>query len=166
MFEEPFPASNSKGHPVQVELPSGDFLVVAEVSGYGFHEVIRHVPAPGQDMPGNYLHNSWNVLPDNRVNLSKLVIRPLAEVTKGMAYINSGKIQVGGNDHEASTFEVDGFYIDTTEVRIRDYRSVKGYLPHIVEQHEPQFRDDDPMVFVNWHAAVDYAEKVGKRLFS
>src|SRR5262249_41246617 len=62
--------------PLTVELTPGEYLVVAEVPGFGFHEVYRTVPNPGQPQVGFAAHRKWTEPPGGDIELPTVKIFP------------------------------------------------------------------------------------------
>ena len=91
-----------------------------------------------------------------------------------MVLIPAGEFQMGSNDSDADddekpvhTVYVDGFYMDKYEVTVGQYKQfirATGHraLPDRVSDYSPT--DKHPVVGVNWHDAMAYAQWAGKRL--
>ena len=150
--------------PVSLELAPGDYWVVADLPGYGFHEVLRHVPEP-HEMPGFLRHLRWTLRSDT-VELRSIRI-PVAPVHEGMAFFSGGRsVRMGTNAvpgcivHHRSVLP---YYIETSEFTVGDFRRLcGGALPHRMAPSAPS--DDAPLVLVSHDEAVHLAEVVGKRL--
>ena len=160
-------------------VPSGDYLVVAEIEGRGqFHEVYRHVPQTGDYpvisfIPGPkgearpYLHRSWIERPDGSIDLPPITIPPSRP--SGMAHFSGDpQYRLGNPDprggplvHEVA---VAPFELDTTEVTVKDYQDQFGALPAQLSELEPRRGLTMPVVYVRHDDATAYAEAVGKRL--
>jgi hypothetical protein len=54
-------------------VPPGLYLVVADIPGFGFHEVYRLVPGPGQPL-GSFTHDTWKDRKDGTVELPPINI--------------------------------------------------------------------------------------------
>ncbi len=103
--------------------------------------------------------------------------------------IPAGEFQMGGSDssaeideHPVHTVHVDAFYIDKYEVTNAQYKKFidanpqwqKGsilrkyhndkYLKFWRENNYPPGRENHPVVYVSWYAAMAYAKWTGKRL--
>ena len=109
-------------------------------------------------------------------------------VLDGMVLIPAGEFQMGRLDvdprftqHRVHTVYTDAFYMDVHEVTNTAYKAFvdanpqwrkeclcqsycQGYLTHWNGNDYPEGLEDHPVVFVNWHAAMAYAEWMGKRL--
>ena len=108
---------------------------------------------------------------------------------EGMVLIPAGKFQMGidsdaamDNERPAHTVYIDAFYIDKHEVTnaqykkfvdanpqwrkdsIRDVYHNGDYLASWNGNNYPKGKDDHPVVFISWHAAMAYAKWAGKRL--
>ena len=102
-----------------------------------------------------------------------------------MALIPAGEFEMGSNDGEADerpvhTVYVDAFYMDVYEVTNLDFQrfllanpqwqkdrltlDYRNYLKHWDGNHYPKGKANHPVVWVNWYAAMAYAEWAGKRL--
>ncbi len=93
--------------PVQVELPPGNYLVVAVLDDGRFHEVIRRIPKASEGLSGVFAHNHWKILEDGSVELVPIKLPPL-DVAQGM-------IRLSTIAPEAVTAPDDDFYVDTHE---------------------------------------------------
>jgi len=157
--------------PLKIALLPGRYLVVAiaNTAGYTFHEVYREVPSPDAGSPGAYPHQSWKLAGDGTVVLPRVLL-PRSTVTEGMARFDGGDdVPIGSRalaEVPPHRRRVPGFWLDTHEVRVRDYRRV---LPdgEALRAYQVQGRpvvDDDALALISYDGATAYAEKVGKRL--
>jgi formylglycine-generating enzyme required for sulfatase activity len=159
-------------------VPPGDYLVVVEVAGHGFHEVYRRVPEVGeanptvtdQDVPMTRYRER-----DGVVELPEIAV-PKSDVARGMQLFPGGEFTMGSADYgpgfappHART--VDAFYLDATEVTVAAYRnSPKVSQPsHAPKALPPQLvarspKDGEAVRFVNYYQAAWCAELLGKRL--
>jgi formylglycine-generating enzyme required for sulfatase activity len=150
--------------PMEVEdVPVGQYLVVAEKAGVGFHEVFRIVPAPKEVAFG--LHGFGANKDDGRVELPSIRLWSNDDIVKQMAKFEGGFFEMGSPrfavclPHQC---EIAGFYLDPTEVTVGQYKKLKA-LPTKMPQN-PLPPDDYAVTFVPYDEALDFAEKVGKRL--
>ena len=156
--------------PLTIEkVPCGEYLVVAEVPGHGFHEVYRTVPRPNEPFKAPAApHQMWEEHPDGTVELPPITILKLKDVVKGMALFKAGDFMMGTAEWGTMGIpphprKVDAFFLDTTEVSVRDFRQVFKQDPF---PNKPGF--NPPLTHavsnVTFDQAVWYAEKMGKRL--
>ncbi|MYB93643.1 formylglycine-generating enzyme family protein [Candidatus Poribacteria bacterium] len=122
---------------------------------------------------------------DADVNRENHILR----APEGMVLIPAGKFQMGSDSDEAMdnerpvhTVYIDAFYIDKHEVTNAQYKkfvdanpqwqkdSIQDvyhngdYLASWNGNNYPKGKDDHPVVFISWHAAMAYAKWAGKRL--
>ena len=106
-----------------------------------------------------------------------------------VALIPAGEFQMGGSDsdaevdeHPVHTADVDAFYIDKYEVTNAQYKKFvdanpqwqKDNIPHKIHNGKylnlwqdntyPPGKENHPVVYVSWYAAMAYAKWAGKRL--
>ena len=104
-----------------------------------------------------------------------------------MALIPAGEFQMGSNtgnadEKPAHSVYIDAFYIDVYEVTNAQYKKFinanpqwrkdridrsyhdGGYLKHWKGNSYPEGKDNHPVVYVSWYAAMAYAEWANKRL--
>ncbi len=158
----------ASGSSLSARLVPGDYLVVAQIEGHGFHEVYRHVPTREEGVPQHRLaHQHWTRLESGgAVELPKIEV-PAAAVEQGMAMFSGSPGFLMGSDkltvaplHRRS---VMGFWMDPHEVTYGEFRRVLPVLvPADLNKSQPD--DDMPMTMVDFNVAVAYAERVGKRL--
>ena len=169
-YGEPDPAKRIKPAggqktPLTIEhVPVGRYLVVAEVPGYGFHEVYRTVPEPGEDK-----HSRSTITKDGTVELVCIHIVTNAEVQKSMAYFAGGELILNdefSRDKRTFTCRVPPYYLDTTEVTVGAFKKVGGWLPPEVKAppNRPPDFEDYAVHSVSYGTAADCAESMGKRL--
>lgn len=150
-FGEPIPEKAirpSQRSPIALEMPAGDYLIVAVLEDGRFHEVYRHVPKQAETLPGIYAHQYWKVASDKSIHLPRISI-PDYDHTQEMALI-------------PGTSRHDGFYIDCHEFSVAEYRNFSaGKDPLDKRWHKVP---SDFAVTVAFGTAVALAESVGKRL--
>ena len=104
-----------------------------------------------------------------------------------MVLIPAGEFQMGSNNGEndekpVHTVYVDAFYMDVYEVTNAQFKAFVdanpqwrkdqiprkyhggSYLYHWSGNHYPNGKDNHPVVYVSWYAAMAYAQWAGKRL--
>lgn len=141
--------------PTEVDVPAGEYLVVVEIPGFGFHEVLRTVPASEAQLSGPHLHQNWRFV-DGKCELPEIKILADSEVQKNMSLFAGGPIDV------RSPY-VEPFLLDVTEVTADQYRAVRGELP-IDPRIKPDFPDNAALAPVSFNNALVFAEMAGKRL--
>jgi formylglycine-generating enzyme required for sulfatase activity len=158
--------------PVTVpDVPTGDYLVEA-VCSHGFHQVYRTVPT--QDEWHDIGDRDWwfvgNRGSDGVVNLTEIVIPRETDVTKGMVPFKGAEFTMGPerlsrepgpDDQPAHRRVVADFYLDPTEVSVGEYRRLKS-IPRAFAQERPT--DSYAVRWVTYYHALEYAERIGKRL--
>lgn len=156
-----------------VEVPSvkpGDYLVVAEVRGYGFQEVFRRMPRVGELNPiergeMGFPHTTFNNH-SNPVEIPPITI-PKSDVSKNMVLFPGdefimGSASLGPSLAKPHRREIGQFYLDKTEVTVAEFRRVRKFIPTDLASHAP--KDSEPVRFVTFDQAVRCAEEMGKRL--
>jgi eukaryotic-like serine/threonine-protein kinase len=149
--------------PARVAAPPGDYLVVVEWPDGRFHEVYRHVPAPGESA-GVYRHLRWQE--HSGVIELPPIEAPPQDVLGRMAYFGgSPAYAVGAGPAPSASFparDVPAYYLDQFEVSIRDYLGVAPGVPAAFGGHAPG--PDGAVRYVSFDEATHYIEKMGKRL--
>lgn len=157
--------------PARLELEPGEYLVVAVPNrpGYTFHEVYRRVPARDAGLPGVFPHQAWTRTEGGLVVLP-VVHLPRSNVTEQMArFEGAASAPIGSPaNYEVPQHRrrIPGFWLDTHEVRVREYRAVRpdGEAVRAYRLKGRAMIDDHALALVSYDAAVAYAERVGKRL--
>jgi formylglycine-generating enzyme required for sulfatase activity len=148
------------------DVAPGEYLVVADVPGHGFHEVYRTVPtfeAEGSKLL-RYKNADWKIASGDVIQLPVIAI-PSGDVTQGMALFKGGRFTMGSADVPwvpPHSREVPAFYLDTTEVSIGTWKNQLKALPTRLE--DKPLPDSRAMCWVSYGAALEYAEAVGKRI--
>jgi formylglycine-generating enzyme required for sulfatase activity len=143
-------------------VPVGPYLIVAVLEEDGrFQEVYRTVPPHGQP-PGAYHHVNWTEDAGGIVSLAIKI--PEASVTKGMVRLAGGDFVMGGvTGAPPYPVTLEPYYLDTTEVSVRAWRDKIGGLPPPLADKRP-LDDDFAVTYVTFDEALDFAERMGKRL--
>lgn len=146
-------------------VPVGEYLVVADLADHGFHEVFRIVPRAKQKPARVNLHESWIEDDVGTVVWHTIKIPSSKEATKGMAFFAGGDYTVGMDKLEVPPYrrQVEGFYLDTTEVSVKLYRSVIEIIPEKLKENLPP-DDSYAACWLTYDQALNCAEKLGKRL--
>jgi hypothetical protein len=132
------------------KVPAGEYLVVAQIPQYGFHEVYRIIPGENQTA-GPFRHNRWEQLSDGTIDLVSITILRSEEVSKGMTRFPW-----------LPPWSIPTFYLDPIEVTMGAYRKSVDRIPQIMERNVVP--DNHPVCYVTYDQALNYAEKIGKRL--
>ena len=156
--------------PVELQLPPGEYLVVAALDDERFHEVYRTVPVNPYALPaGHYRHMRWTTLVGGAVEWPEIVIPP-AEVSRPMGWFaGADRFTLGpegdpGNPrHQRS---LSAFYLDSHEVTWAEFLAANDDLPPPSLLNLEVLPEDRslPIAHLWWNDAVMYAEKVGRRL--
>ena len=146
------------------ELAPGDYLIVAEVPGFGFHEVWRHVPGAEEVIHIGFSH--WNShFNEGYVELPKITVRAVAAGAALAQYPGDASFQMGFAkvpDLPPHTRSIQPFLLDATEVSIAEYCLHKGRLA--TPLRDKSSISHEPVTYVSWDEAMRHAERVGKRL--
>lgn len=149
---------------ISARLLPGDYLVVVDVPGHGFHEVYRHVAAAGELPLTGYNHQFFKFEKDGAQTLAEIEVPPAA-ASNDMALVPAGKAVLGpdGTPHSRTReMQLPPFWMDTHEVSIADYVKHRQTTPTAIKNNpEPT---DRAVHHVNWLQAMAYAESLGKRL--
>jgi formylglycine-generating enzyme required for sulfatase activity/tRNA A-37 threonylcarbamoyl transferase component Bud32 len=144
-------------------VPAGEYLIVAEVPDHGFHEVYRIVPTHTGVPDATYLPGAWQAQADGTIDLAPIDI-PAGNPTGGMTCFQGGQFTMGSPHVQGSPPHqriVAPFYLDTTEVTVAAYQLLNPRSGTGGKQEPPL---DWAITYVSYDAALDYAERVGKRL--
>ncbi len=159
----------SKLNPVEVDLPPGDYLVVVERNGHGFHEVYRTVPATEEKLvSGQFFYRVWKLDAKHRVLLHKIAIPATTDVTAGMVFLPGREFTMGDKrllavpEHQRM---VSDYYLDPHEVSMEQFLAVmKDDVPNSLSQLTPPIPDDHAVAMIDFECATALAERLGKRL--
>jgi eukaryotic-like serine/threonine-protein kinase len=143
-------------------VPAGEYLVVADLEGHGFHEVFRTVPELNE-ASGKYFHKLWSSRSNGSVELQEIEI-PLRQVVQNMALFAGGTFtldKTGINMAPPYETTIRAFYLDPTEVTVGMWLEVWKGLPPELPRSTPH---DHAVTWIDFDQALDFAERVGKRL--
>jgi serine/threonine protein kinase len=151
--------------PVLVDLPPGNYLIIAKYDEQRFHEVYRHVPQLSE-APEFFKHFDWKEGADGSILLPDIVIRKNDEVVSEMSLVPGSSVfqisSIVARGSPALKFRMPAFYIDPHEFTEADCKKLNfGYLPK-----DKRFvsRSLQHALCVPYDDAVAEAEKSGKRL--
>lgn len=164
--------------PVTVRLTPGDYLVVAWFDSGSragdFHEVYRH--APSEDEPqlqrGLFAHSWWEESSAGEIKWSAPKIPSKETIESGMARLDGADSFEAGDDSltvaRRHRRRVPPFLLDAAETTVAEYERAIGGRPNWLRASEENSKSrspaDFPLDFVSYDQALDYAERVGKRL--
>jgi formylglycine-generating enzyme required for sulfatase activity/tRNA A-37 threonylcarbamoyl transferase component Bud32/DNA-directed RNA polymerase specialized sigma24 family protein len=156
------------------KVTPGEYLVVVEVKDFGFHEVFRRVPRPGEASPRKLernkiplLHLSFEERADKSILLPTIKVLPEAKSRKNAVYFAGGDFTMGANDLlprplNPHARHVEPYWLDETEVTVEAYKEAVGYLPD--ELSDAKIGKNEPIRWVTFDQAVYCAEVLGKRI--
>lgn len=151
--------------PATIPLPPGQYLIVAQVAGHGFHEVYRTVPKPTDSLPASGMGSvPWTERTDGSIEMPTITIVKDTDATAGMVLFDGGTFVMGTaafpftKPHER---HVEPFLLDATEFTIGDLKRNAIDWDDLVRANADP---DEPIRSVNFFRAVRIAEKLGKRL--
>ncbi len=163
--EQYYPADGVS--PVTLELPPGDYFVVADLGDGRFHEVMRRVPKDPRGLAPTVRHHGYKLVGDV-VELAPIQI-PEAEVTQGMATFKGAdqyQMGIGNEGLHAHNRRIPSFLIDRTEVTYGQLKSIfpglHGIRSYMGRKDFPG--DDFAADQIWWDDALWMAEMLGKRL--
>ena len=150
--------------PCPVTLPAGEYLVVVDIPGYGFHEVRRFLG----ETADTGLYGSSTTL-DGISIWRTIKIPPSKTATKRMTHFAGGTFRMGGLPgapaHDRAVAE---YWLDQTEVTSGQFAEINQQLPepfvHAVRDGRIPDTDEVPVGFVSYRQALNVAELLGKRL--
>jgi formylglycine-generating enzyme required for sulfatase activity len=153
--------------PLVVPLEPGNYLVVADIPGYGFNEVYRKVPQGKDETPDIYRASSWHKTGDGIIKLMIVEIPRESQAIAGLVRLQGGAFVMG--DHrwpamDPHDCDVADFFLAPTEVTVGEFRQVFPDLTGAFVESGLPVNDDLPMTFVSFRDALEYAERVGLRL--
>lgn len=149
--------------PLAIRVPPGDYFVEVELPDGRFHQVYRHIPEPGGIRPGSYLHQRWMEEDGSGAIVVPTIEIPPRGIEAGMTTFGESVSSVYGGQTpgEIRPVKVAAFHLDTTEVTVAQYGRFQA-LPPEISRRDP--RPTDAVCYVTFDAAMDCAEKMGKRL--
>lgn len=156
--------------PADVELLPGDYLVVAALDDGRFHEVLRRVPSHRFALSDFHDHKRWNLLPNERLELSSIRIPPAGFDGEMARFNGSDEFLMGvrdSNELPQHARRIPEFLLDAYEVSLGDFkRAFQGQLPLSQQGQAVQGLPPDnfPVAGVWLDDAIAHAERVGKRL--
>jgi serine/threonine protein kinase len=142
--------------PVVSDLAPGNYLVVAVLKDR-WHEVLRHVPGPKEDISSVHIHKRWKVDSAGIVELPTVVL-PRPDISSNMLFVDAGALSVNAASSAAQALNVPDFYIDKTHLT----REMIGSAPW---GQDPRISThDDGSILTTFDRSVELAEQSGKRL--
>jgi hypothetical protein len=148
--------------PFYLNLPPGDYFVVAVTKGNRFHEVDRRVPPEDEEPMGVYPHQQWALEPDGTISLVPISI-PLATVADDMVLFTEKKDFAMGTrqlpDTPVHHRRVPAFRLDRREQTFADFDRVNYGTRPMVSNATAQ----SPLSMIGYDQARALAEMLGKR---
>jgi serine/threonine protein kinase len=144
-------------------LAPGEYLIVADIPGFGFQEAYRTVPQHLNDEPqGQYANQTWSRI-GSEIRWPEIRVLATVDVVSGMVSVPAGTFVMGDENSSSPAHErsVDEFLVDSYEVSVADFLRV---MPSDAAHPQNDADPNQPVAFVSWYAATDYAERCGKRL--
>jgi formylglycine-generating enzyme required for sulfatase activity len=156
------------------ETPVGDYLVVADVPGHGFHEVYRTVPVPKETAAIAVGKDRilWEEAKDGTVELADITIPKGTDITRGMVRFRGGTFTMGVQPGDPRTRHPEAipahestvapFFLDPTELTVGVYRKV--FPDDTARLTNSVLSDEHAVRLVTYYQAMVCAELLGKRL--
>ena len=164
---------NAQGRtPLVMQLPPGDYLIVAALDETRFNEVYRHVPPYDETVPFGHNHQRWNKGPSGVINVATIPIPP-ADMISGMAPIAATERLVEPlrrNEKTSRVWRVPAFYVDRRETTIQDLResAIRKYgakdWEMLLKTHPTADPGPGPVPKVSGMSWIAKLEALGKRL--
>jgi predicted Ser/Thr protein kinase len=145
-----------------VRLTPGNYLVVVEVPGHGFHEVFRTVPEKHVTLSDlNYRHTSWRKLESGVVELLDVDVPLQTAVTSNMAHYDTLKSHEIGDESDTTIplhrRQIEAFLIDKDETSAEQWRHYSRTAAATLTL---------PATSLTYDQAIAFAEWSGKRLMT
>ena len=160
--------------PLEVALPAGLYLVVADIPGYGFHEVYRTISIRDELAFERGVGRVGEERPDGGINMAPIKIPVAADAISNLVLFNGGHIDTGEKITKKREYhhehDVNPFYLQSHEVTVGEFMARVDQLPLGRNVHVPKefydlgLSDQHPMVDVSFPTALMFAEEVGLRL--
>lgn len=150
---------------IELELQSGTYyLIVAAADNGDFHTVWRWVPDRSHD-PGEFDHNAWEVLPDDRIELRPIELFSTEAVvaSQDVVEVAGGSATLGADCDLTTSAEYDvdlpRFHLGKQEVQRDRFNAWLRRLGRV--EHNAR---GGPAINVEADEIVAFAEDVGCRL--
>jgi hypothetical protein len=146
----------------------GDYWLEVEVKEHGFHEVFRRVPDLQRgELPATYRHRFWKKIDEATVRVHEIEIPANAVVAEMVPMEGNPGFEAGLDDErfvDLSPFPIaiQRFYVDSMEASIGECLEVA--VNHLVPKPARRLPTELAMSNVTYDQAVEYAERMGKRL--
>jgi eukaryotic-like serine/threonine-protein kinase len=152
--------------PLEMELPSGDYMICAVLPDGRFHEVYRHIPRSSEDGTTHevYPHRRSKRTDDGIIMLPTIEIPDMSVIDsmvllKGTDNFTAG--ERGSSVLPQHRQNVASYFMDPREFSLGDLKAISDRLP-------PRFNKtdlvDEQPISVSLDQAIAYAEAAGKRL--
>ena len=153
---------------LHLDLDPGEYLVVVEAPGIGFHEVYRRIPEDRSMVSGKWTPIQFQFV-DGTVQLPDVTLKRSEEISSDLVFIRGGDFVAGdkGNPFAPETeFQIDDFWIQATEVTFESYSRIAPPPALYKRSSNESGQSDFPIVGVSFYQAAHYAEAIGCRLIS
>ncbi|MFK7822052.1 MAG: protein kinase, partial [Planctomycetaceae bacterium] len=159
--------TNVNGIEVTVDLPHGDYLVVASNKDESyFHEVVRTVPRAGMER-GKFKHIDWTVREDNAIELPTITLHRTNEQSEDFLRVPGGEC-VFGVVGEANSFNapfrarIAGYLLGKVEVSQQSFDTWR--TPDELNPAQPESNSYQPATNVEIDEILAFLEDAGLRL--
>jgi serine/threonine protein kinase len=163
------------GQPKRALLQPGFYRIELQAANHKWQEFYRTVPTDKQH-PLNHPHRSWQRRLAGTISWPKLALPTTPVSGIEFEFFRGGEFSVGAHPigkiakpeygiakHSRT---IAPFYLQTTEVTVAQYMQVMAKLPRdFPDRKAPErLRPDDPVTFVTFDEALEFAERAGVRL--
>lgn len=147
--------------PIKVDVPPGDYLVVAALPDGRFHEVYRHVPHDVRREQRTFSHCNWRILSENSISLTPVKLWSANNESNMSPFVGAPS-----GTTISATRELWPFLLDQHEVKVGEVLPKFGNRlpPSLNHRTDLLLLPDLPITGLFFDEAMSYAEYSGKRL--